>query len=59
MYLHEDPKWKSVRIGVRSIVPADVKLFPAVTWHELLFHIEVEPTQFPHRYKQLVKEVEQ
>lgn len=51
MHLIDDPKWKSVTSGVRTIVPKDVKYYPAITWHELLFHLEVVPTQTLHRYR--------
>lgn len=53
MYLHQDKNWESVRLGDKTILPKDVKLFPAVTWHELLYHIEVEPINGTHRYRQV------
>ena len=57
MYLYEDPKWKSVSSAVRTIIPSDMKYYPPITWHELLFHLEVEPiANAPHRYKISTKE---
>lgn len=58
MYLIEDPKWVSVRVGDRVIIPADRKLYPSITWHYLLCHQLVELTQTPHRYRAILSAME-
>lgn len=55
MFLHEDKNWVSVRVGERIILPKDVQWYPAIIWHELLYHIEVEPINGSHRYQQITK----
>lgn len=55
MYLIEDPKWLSVDVGDRLIIPTDRKYYVGLTWHYLLCHQLVELTEKPHRYRAILR----
>lgn len=55
MYLIEDSNWQSVKVGDRTILPKDRNLYHSITWHYLLCHQLVEPTDEFHCYRAILR----
>lgn len=52
MKLHEDNNWKAVHFpDGRTILKSDGYLFSKLDWEELIYDVEVEPTNNAGHYK--------
>lgn len=50
MKLYQDTNWKAVHFTDKTILKSDGYLYSKLDWEELIYDVEVEPTNTPGHY---------